>query len=139
MNLSLENACLALASTNIEEIALMGELDNTNFKGKIIRGEIFNSEIIADVEISRDIKKTYNLVIEGKSHGPFSTILDLYDSYNSSFVGKSLSGEHSTEFSFYTPLTNELSLLGGSSLLKVKTGITAVSYTHLTLPTTPYV
>lgn len=127
MNLSLENACLALASTNIEEIALMGELDNTNFKGKIIRGEIFNSEIIADVEISRDIKKTYNLVIEGKSHGPFSTILDLYDSYNSSFVGKSLSGEHSTEFSFYTPLTNELSLLGSSSLLKVKTGITDAS------------
>ena len=73
------------------------------------------------------INKIYNLAIEGKSHGPFSTILDLYDSYNSSFVGKSLSGEHSTEFSFYTPLENELSLLGGSSLLKVKTGISDAS------------
>ena len=127
MNLYLEDACLELSSSNIERIALMGELDNTNFKGKIIRGEIFNSEIIADVEISRDINKIYNLVIEGKSHGPSSTILDLYDSYNSSFAGKSLSGEHSTEFSFYAPLANELSLLGGSSLLKVKTGISDTS------------
>ena len=127
MNLSLEDACLALASTNIEEIDLMGKLDNTNFKGKIIRGDIFNSEIIADVEISRDINRIYNLVIEGKSHGPSSTILDLYDSYNTSFVGKTLSGEHSTEFSFYAPLSNELNLLGGSSLLKVKTGISDAS------------
>ena len=127
MNLSLQDACLELSSSNIEEIALMGEIDNTNFKGKIIRGEIFNSEIIADVEISRDINRIYNLVIEGKSYGPSSTILDLYDSYNSSFAGKSLSGEHSTEFSFYAPLVNELSLLGSSSLLKVKTGISDAS------------
>ena len=127
MNLSLQDACLELSSSNIEELALMGEIDNTNFKGKIIRGEIFNSEIIADVEISRDINRIYNLVIEGKSYGPSSTILDLYDSYNSSFAGKSLSGEHSTEFSFYAPLVNELSLLGSSSLLKVKTGISDAS------------
>ena len=46
MDFSLEDSCLALASTNTEEIALMGELDNTNFKGKIIKGDIFNSEII---------------------------------------------------------------------------------------------
>ena len=127
MNLSLEDACLALASTNIEEIDLMGRLDNTDFKGKINRGDVFNSEVIADVEISRDINRIYNLVIKGKSHGPSSTILDLYDSYNTSFVGKTLSGEHSTEFSFYAPLSNELNLLGGSSLLEIKTDISDAS------------
>jgi len=127
MDFSLEDSCLALASTNTEEIALMGELDNTNFKGKIIKGDIFNSEIIADIRISRDINRIYNLEIEGKSHGPVSSIVDLYDSYNTSFIGKTLSGEHSTEFSFYAPLTNELGLLGSSSLLKVKAGISDTS------------
>ena len=127
MDIGLEDSCLALASTNIEKIALMGELDNTNFKGKMIKGDMFNSEIIADIGISRDINRIYNLKIEGKSHGPVSTMVDLYDSYNTSFVGKTLSGEHSTEFSFYAPLTNELGLLGRSSLLKVKTGISDTS------------
>jgi len=127
MDFALEDSCLALASTNTEEIALMGELDNTNFKGKIIKGDIFNSEIIADIRISRDINRIYNLEIEGKSHGPVSSIVDLYDSYNTSFIGKTLSGEHSTEFSFYAPLTNELGLLGSSSLLKVKAGISDTS------------
>ena len=127
MDLNLKDSCLALASTNLEELEVLAKIDNTNFKGKIIKGNLFNSDIIADIGISRDINRIYNLAVEGESEGPISSIIDLYNSYNTSFVSKTVSGRHSTEFSFYAPLSNSSGLFEKSNLLKVRTEISDAS------------
>ena len=127
MDLNLKDSCLGLTSINIEEIDLLGELNNTNFTGTIIKGNLFNSKIIADINISRDIHKVYHLAVEGESQGPVSSIIDLYDSYNTSLVDKSISGKHSTKFSFNAPLSNSINLLEESSLLRISTEISDAS------------
>ena len=131
MDFNLQDACLALGSNTMEEIELLGEVDNTNFKGKIIKGNIFSSQIISDLEISRDANKAFNLFVEGESQGPVHSIVDLYNSYNASFITKPPSGSHATEFSFRAPLSNSISLLRESNLLKVRTEITDASFSLL--------
>ena len=127
MDFNLQDACLSLGSNNIEEIELLGKVDSTNFKGKIIKGSIFNSKIISDLEISRDANKAFNLLVEGESRGPVHSIVDLYNSYNATFINKPSSGTHLTEFSFHAPLSSSINLLSESNLLKVRTEITDAS------------
>ena len=127
MDFNLIDSCLKFTSMNINEIALFGEVDNASFKGMLTEANVFDSETISDIEISRDINNIYNLSIKGESHGPVSSIVDLHAAYNSSFVDSVSSGEHLTEFSFYTPLLNSFDLLKKSSLLKVKTSISDTS------------
>ena len=118
----LKEACLNVNSVDIKEINLIAKINNSSFLGEVTDGNLYESRIKGEIKTFKDNNK-YKLELKGNSKGPFLSILNI-SKFNQIFDSElEESGEHSTNFYFYSPLNSNLDLLGEDADLELVTKI----------------
>ena len=123
----LNNSCFNVNGIDINKIKLVAKTNNSSFLGELVDGELYGSKIQGTVKTYKD-HINYRLELKGNSKGPFTTILRLSNLNRIFDTEQDKSGEHNTNFYFFSPLVSDFDLLGKNSDLKLFTKIKDASF-----------
>tara|TARA_B110000003_G_scaffold176351_1_gene175829 strand:+ start:79 stop:3687 length:3609 start_codon:yes stop_codon:yes gene_type:complete len=115
-----DDMCIDVNGYKILAVKGNFKVNDFNFEGNIKEGDFLGSNVEADVKTFRNNLK-YFFQAKGRSEGPFSSILDSFIQTDSYF--SNIQGSHETEFSFRSPLNQNISLLSPLSNLQISSEI----------------
>jgi len=131
MGFDFEGACLEFNNLTLSEISLRGEVQDTNFLGKILKSNLSGSNLISEISISKSNNSlpSFGVSLEGELSGPLNTLFLIYQKSTPAFLNKistdlEVLGKHRTTFSSNFPLDGaKIDLLGENSLLSLRSTV----------------
>ena len=130
---TLKDSCLDIYGSSIRDISILSVINNDSFKGEIFKGDIYGSVIEANIETNKQ-DDFFQIEVEGSSSGPLYSIVQLIDNQSNSSFSSNISGEHDTNFSFISPLSNSIGLLSKGAELRLNTKVKNGSYINKSSP-----
>ena len=131
MGFDLEEACIEFDPLRLSKISLKGQIEDSSFLGKIVQSNLFGSNLISEINISKSNNSlsTFVVNLSGELSGPFDTFVSIYKGKTSTpfteiFNDARVLGKHKTTFSSNFPLDkNELDVLGKNSFLSFQSRV----------------